>query len=161
MLMICIFVFKYRVVKSLNNTHPVCLFIVNPIVNDFTEDEWLYGYFHQYYATAPTVLVTLWREHDLICGKGTINRGSSISCSSRPPDFSFCDFYLWGKLLGRVYTNNPHTLEKIQKNTENPIVATCPAELLFWISHSEHSSAWMSKVDVWSIFSYWLLRSIL
>jgi hypothetical protein len=38
--------------------------------------------------------------------------------SSRSPDLSPPDFYLWGFLKENVYKNNPHTLEELKQNTE-------------------------------------------
>jgi hypothetical protein len=31
----------------------------------------------------------------------------------RSPDLSFCDIYLWGNLKGKVYKNNPHSIEAL------------------------------------------------
>jgi hypothetical protein len=34
--------------------------------------------------------------------------------SPRSPDLSFCNFYLWGNLKGKVYKNNPRSIEALQ-----------------------------------------------
>jgi hypothetical protein len=33
------------------------------------------------------------------------------------PDLNLCDFYLWGNEKDKVYSNNPHTLDEIKKQT--------------------------------------------
>lgn len=47
----------------------------------------------------------------------------------RSPDLSPADFYLWGYLKERVYSNNPQTLEALQHNIENVINTITPATL--------------------------------
>ena len=42
---------------------------------------------------------------------------------------SICDFYLWGSLNGKVYSNNPHTIEEIKMNIRNVIVEITQNEL--------------------------------
>ena len=37
----------------------------------------------------------------------------------RSPDLSIYDFYLWGNLMGKVYSNNPHTIEELKTNIHN------------------------------------------
>ena len=39
----------------------------------------------------------------------------------RSPDLSNCDFYLWGYLKGKVYANNPKTLEDLKENIQTEI----------------------------------------
>lgn len=45
------------------------------------------------------------------------------------------DFYLWGKLLDQVYSNNPQLLEELQQNIEN-VIAAFPQRELLHMSHS-------------------------
>ena len=42
---------------------------------------------------------------------------------------SICDFYLWGNLKDKVYSNNPHTIEELKINIHNAIVEITPNEL--------------------------------
>ena len=58
------------------------------------EEECEYAFFQQDGATAYT-----FRE------KRSISTGL---WSPRSPDLSICDFYLWGNLKGKVYSNSPH-----------------------------------------------------
>ena len=39
----------------------------------------------------------------------------------RSPNLSTCDFYLRGNLYGKVYSNNPHTIEELKTNIRNTI----------------------------------------
>jgi hypothetical protein len=32
----------------------------------------------------------------------------------RSPDLNPCDFYLWGNLKNKVYSNNPHALDELK-----------------------------------------------
>lgn len=47
----------------------------------------------------------------------------------RSPDLSPLDFYLWGFLKGKVYANNPKTLQDLKNNIETEIAAI-PSETL-------------------------------
>ena len=49
--------------------------------------------------------------------------------SPRSSDLSTCDFYLWGNLKGRVYSNNPHTIEELKTNIHNAIAEITPKKL--------------------------------
>jgi inhibitor of nuclear factor kappa-B kinase subunit alpha len=35
---------------------------------------------------------------------------------ARSPDLNPCDFYLWGNLKDKVYSNNPHTLVELMQS---------------------------------------------
>ena len=59
----------------------------------------------------------------------TVSRGSEICWPSRSPDLSPCDFYLWGKLKGQVYSNNPQTLEALEANILSAIASITLEEL--------------------------------
>ena len=38
-------------------------------------------------------------------------------------------FYLWGNLKGKVYSNNPHTIEELKTNIHNAIAENTTNEL--------------------------------
>lgn len=67
----------------------------NPFVDQLTEDQRLYGYFQQGWATAYTALS---RVHDVFAEERTINWGSAILWALLLPDLSPNDFNLWDKL---------------------------------------------------------------
>ena len=48
--------------------------------------------------------------------------------SPRSPDLSTCDFYLWGNLNSKVYSNNPHTIEELKRNIRNTIAEITPTK---------------------------------
>ncbi|PSN47189.1 hypothetical protein C0J52_07875, partial [Blattella germanica] len=45
------------------------------------------------------------------------------------PDLNPCDFYLWGNLKGKVYANNPHTLDELKENIRQKIALISVDEL--------------------------------
>ena len=47
----------------------------------------------------------------------------------RSPDLSTCNFYLWGNLKGKFYSNNLHTIEESKTNIRNAIAEITPHEL--------------------------------
>ena len=42
---------------------------------------------------------------------------------------SICNFYLWGNLKWKVYSNNMHTIEELKTNIHNAIMEITPNEL--------------------------------
>jgi hypothetical protein len=40
---------------------------------------------------------------------------------ARSPDLNPCDFYLWGNLKDKVYSNNPHTLVELKQSIHERI----------------------------------------
>jgi hypothetical protein len=40
---------------------------------------------------------------------------------ARSPDLKLCDFYLWGNLKDKVYSNNPHTMVKLKQSIRETI----------------------------------------
>jgi hypothetical protein len=47
-----------------------------------------------------------------------------ISCGLWPvrsPDLNPCDFYLWGNLKYKVYSNNPHILAELKQSIHETI----------------------------------------
>jgi hypothetical protein len=53
----------------------------------------------------------------------------------RSPDLSFCDFYLWGHLKGRVYKNNPRSTETLQIEITR-IIGSITVDQLQEVSHN-------------------------
>jgi hypothetical protein len=55
-----------------------------------------------------------------------------ISRGLWPPrslDLSFCDFYLWGNLKGKVYKNNPRVIEALQNEITSVVASITVDEL--------------------------------
>jgi hypothetical protein len=48
---------------------------------------------------------------------------------ARSPDLNPCDFYLWGNLKDKVYSNNPHTLVELQQSIRETISSIEVSEL--------------------------------
>jgi hypothetical protein len=48
---------------------------------------------------------------------------------ARSPDLNPCDFYLWGNLKYKVYSNNPHTLVELKQNSRETISSIEGSEL--------------------------------
>jgi hypothetical protein len=48
---------------------------------------------------------------------------------ARSPDLNPCDFYLWGNLKDKVYSNNPHTLVKLKQSIRKTISSIEVSEL--------------------------------
>jgi inhibitor of nuclear factor kappa-B kinase subunit alpha len=48
---------------------------------------------------------------------------------ARSPDLNPCDFYLWGNLKDKVYSNNPHTLVKLKQSIRETISSIEVSEL--------------------------------
>jgi hypothetical protein len=55
-----------------------------------------------------------------------INRGL---WPARYPDLNPCDFYLWGNLKDKVYSNNPHTLVELKQSIRETIPSVEVSEL--------------------------------
>ena len=47
----------------------------------------------------------------------------------RSADLTYCDYYLWGYLKGKVYRNNPHTLEELKAQITRAVQCITEAEL--------------------------------
>jgi hypothetical protein len=82
----------------------------DPFFNQLTAEETQQGYFQQDNATAHTAngtMVAIWEVfEDRIISRGL--------WSPRYPYLSFSEFYLWGNLKGKVYKNNPRSIEALQ-----------------------------------------------
>lgn len=58
-----------------------------------------------------------------------ISRFGDIAWPARSPDLSICDFFLWGFLKARVYTNKPRTLDDLKEAIRQEIANMSPAML--------------------------------
>jgi hypothetical protein len=84
--------------------------ILNPFFNQLTAEERQYGYFQQDNAIAHAANASMVAIREVFEDR-IISRGL---WPPRSPDHSFCDFYLWGNLKGKVYKNNPRSTEVLQ-----------------------------------------------
>lgn len=50
-----------------------------------------------------------------------ISRFSNFNWSSRAPDLTAPDYFLWGYLKGRVYANKPRTIQQLKANIRDEI----------------------------------------
>jgi hypothetical protein len=99
--------------------------ILNPFFNQLTAEEKQYVYFQQDNATAHTANAAMAaiREgfEDRIISRGL--------WPPRSPNPSFCYFYLWGNLKGKVYKNNPRSTEAPQNDITRAIGSVTVDEL--------------------------------
>lgn len=58
-----------------------------------------------------------------------ISHFGDIAWPARSPDLSICDFFLWGFLKARVYTNKPRTLDLLKEAIRQEIANLSPAML--------------------------------
>jgi hypothetical protein len=80
--------------------------ILNPFFSQLTAVERLYGYFQQDNAAAHAAnatMITTWT--------GCVSRQNNQQRTVASLDF--CDFYLRGNLKGKVYKNNPRSIEAL------------------------------------------------
>jgi hypothetical protein len=88
----------------------------DPFFNQLTAEETQHGYFQQDNATAQMANATMVAIRKVFEDR-IISRGL---WPPRSPDISFCNFYLWGNLKGKIYKNNPCSIEALQaKITHN------------------------------------------
>jgi hypothetical protein len=99
--------------------------ILNPFFNQLTAEERQYGYFQQDNATAHTANASMVAIREVFEDRITSRR----LWPPRSPDFSFCDFYLWGNLKGNVYKNNPRSTEALQNEITRVIGSVTVDEL--------------------------------
>jgi len=57
---------------------------------------------------------------------------------TRPPDLTLPEFFLWGLLKGKVYTNKPHTISDLQQNVCHEIAAISAQTLQHVFASLEH-----------------------
>jgi hypothetical protein len=105
--------------------------IPNPFFNQLTAEEKQYGYFQQDNATAHTASASMVAIREVFEDR-IISRGL---WPPRSPDLSFCDFYLWGNLKGKVYKNNPRSIEALQ-NEITRVVASVTVDELHKVSQN-------------------------
>lgn len=99
--------------------------MLRPFLNELTQEEKDYGYFQQDGATAHTA-------HNSIATLHEVYDDRIISTGLWPPrsaDLTYCDYYLWGYLKGKVYRNNPHTLEELKAQITRAVQCITEAEL--------------------------------
>jgi hypothetical protein len=91
--------------------------ILRPFFGSITEKVKTYGYSMQDGSTAHTVTYSMNVLNEVFENR-LINRGL---WPARSPDLNPCDFYLWGNLKDRVYSNNPHTLVELKQSIRETI----------------------------------------
>lgn len=85
-------------------------------------------WFQQDGTTAHTVNKMMDYLRSTIRCRGILHFGD-IAWPARSPDVSICDFFLWGFLKARVYTNKPCTLDELKEIINQEIVNLSPAIL--------------------------------
>lgn len=84
-----------------------------PFSRSLSEEERSQGWFQQDGATAHTSNLAL-TEIRGVFGNRIISRRTEHPWPARSPDLTAPDFYLWGKIKGSVYKNNPKTIEDLK-----------------------------------------------
>ena len=85
-----------------------------------------YAFFQQDGATAHTSRFSMPYVHEAFRKERTVSLGLWPPMSL---DLIICDFYFWGNLKFKVYSNNPHTIEELKTNIHNAIAGIKPNEL--------------------------------
>jgi len=85
-------------------------------------------WFQQDGATCHTANDTMELLHEMF-GNNIISRRATLAWPPRSPDLTAPDYFLWGYLKERVYTNKPETLEDLKENIRREIHAINPATL--------------------------------
>ena len=91
--------------------------ILEPFFDQLTEQEKQQGWFQQDGATAHTARVSMAAVSEVF-GDRVISHGL---WPPRLPDFTPPDFYLWGKLKGLVYGDNPRTTGELKQKITSVI----------------------------------------
>jgi hypothetical protein len=86
--------------------------------SQLTENERQQCFFQ--HATCHTSHHSLTRIHETSTEERTVSKGLWPPHS---PDLSSCDFYLWGYLKGKMYENNPKTIDELKENIHRSIEA--------------------------------------
>jgi inhibitor of nuclear factor kappa-B kinase subunit alpha len=84
-----------------------------------------HGYFMQDGATAHTATYSINVLNEVF-------EDRLISCGLWPassPDLNPCDFYLWGNLKDKVYSNKPHTLVELKQSIRETISSIKVSEM--------------------------------
>jgi hypothetical protein len=101
------------------------LTFLGPFFENIKEEEKTYGYFMQDGATAHTANYSMNVLNELFEDR-LISRGL---WPARSPDSNSCDFYLWGNLKDKVYSNNPPTLGELKQSIRETITSIEASEL--------------------------------
>ena len=104
----------------------IYLTFLDELDRQLTEEERNYCFFQQDGATCHTSERSLTRVHQIFTEERTVSKGL---WPPRSPDLSTCDFYLWGYLKGKVYEQNPHSIDELKDNIRNCISSITQAEL--------------------------------
>ena len=104
----------------------VYLTFLDELYHQLTEEERNYCFFQQDGATCHTSERSLTRVHQIFTEERTVSKGL---WPPRSPDLSTCDFYLWGYLKGKVYEQNPHSIDELKDNIRNCISSITQVEL--------------------------------
>ena len=99
--------------------------ILEPFFDQLTEQENQQGWFQQDGAIAHTARVIMAAVSEVF-GDCVISRGL---WPPRSPDLTPPDFYLWGKLKGSVYGDNPRTTDELKQKITSVIQNIQPDEL--------------------------------
>jgi hypothetical protein len=84
-----------------------------------------HGYFMQDAATAHTAAYSINVSNEMFENR-LISRGL---WPARSPGLNPCEFYLWGNLKDKVYSNNPHTLVGLKQSIRETISSIEVSEL--------------------------------
>jgi hypothetical protein len=84
-----------------------------------------HGYFMQDGATAHTATYSINVLNEVFENRLISHR----LWPARSPDLNPCDFYLWGNLKDKVYSNNPHTLVELKQSIRETISSIEVSEL--------------------------------
>lgn len=103
-----------RYVEMLNNFLPTELQRLG--VHD--KDLW----YQQDGATSHTARISLAVLRQMFPNR-VISRNGDIAWPPRSPDLTPPDFFLWGYLKSKVFTNKPHTLLELKENIRREITA--------------------------------------
>lgn len=95
------------------------------------EDMWL----QQDDATAHTSRETMAILRNMFPAR-LISRFGDLAWPARSPDLSAPDFFLWGYLKGKVYANNPRTLQQLKHNIRQEIEDLTPNVLTRVMEHA-------------------------
>ena len=112
--------------------------ILEPFFDQLTEQEKQQGWFHKDGATANTARVSM-------AAVGEVFRDRMISHGlwpPRSPDLTPPDFYLWGKLKGSVYEDNPRTTDE-QKQKITSVIQNIQPDELERVFQNTQRRAWL------------------
>jgi hypothetical protein len=82
-------------------------------------------WFQQDGATSHTARATIQILREIFPGR-IMSKSGDIDWPPRSPDLTAPDFFLWGYLKGKVYTNKPNTIPILKNNIQNEIADITP-----------------------------------